>query len=528
MTAWFNAGAATLTASPAMQARKSISIPLPSVVSKASSARWLLPLCVGSGAYLICLFLGDVLLQDSDTFWQIKVGQWIIDHRAVPYSDTYSLLHQGSSWISNAWLSQVLYAATHAQFGWAGPVVLASLAIGMAFAILVALLDEHLEPAHSVLVAMLALVLSFQHLLARPHTLTLPVMVAWVGAMMLAADRRAAPSFFLLPLMSIWASLHGGFVLGLALIGPIALEAVWTAAPSQRIALAARWALFGAGALVASCCTPYGWDTLLAARRILDLGQLLSLISEWMPQNFSSLTPFELTLLGLLALGYYRGIVLSVPRILLLLLLVYMALTHVRSIEAFAFLTPLVLAKPFATRQGSDDPVTTWAVEFWSLPFVRGLTMVALLGCLSASTVSYANHHEFVFTTQQTPAAALDAIERRGAKRIFNAYSFGGYMIWRDIPPFIDGRAELYGEKLVLTYFNAVEGKKIDELFKMLDEYGIEATLLVAGSPAALILDQAQGWQRLYADENAVVHVRTAAADATPAKMLAPFARPQN
>ena len=206
--------------------------------------------------------------RNSDTFWQIKVGQWIIDHRAVPYSDTYSLLHQGSSWISNAWLSQVLYAATHAQFGWAGPVVLASLAIGMAFAILVALLDEHLEPAHSVLVAMLALVLSFQHLLARPHTLTLPVMVAWVGAMMWAADRRTAPSFFLLPLMTIWASLHGGFVLGLALIGPIALEAVWTAAPSQRIALAARWALFGAGALVAGCCTPYGWDALLAARRI--------------------------------------------------------------------------------------------------------------------------------------------------------------------------------------------------------------------------------------------------------------------
>ena len=138
-----------------------------------------------------------------------------------------------------------------------------------------------------------------------------------------------------------------------------------------------------------------------------------------MPQNFSSLTPFELTLLGLLALGYYRGIVLSVPRILLLLLLVYMALTHVRSIEAFAFLTPLVLAKPFATRQGPDDAVTTWAVEFWSLPYVRGLTVVALLGCLSTSTVSYANHHEFVFTTQQTPAAALDAIERRGR----NGYS---------------------------------------------------------------------------------------------------------
>jgi hypothetical protein len=504
-----------------MQARKLISISLPSRVDSQSAARWLLPLCVGAGAYLICFFMGDILLQDSDSFWQIRVGQWIIDHRAVPYSDIYSLLHQGDSWISNAWLSQVLYAVTHAQFGWVGPVVLASLAVGMAIAILVALLDEHLEPVHSVLVAMLAFVLSFHHLLARPHVLALPVMVAWVGAMMSAADRRTHPSFLLLPLMSIWASLHGGFVLGLALIAPIALEAVWTAAPEQRVALAARWALFGIGALVASCCTPYGWYTLLAATRILELGQLLSVISEWMPQNFSSLTPFELSLLGLLALGFYRGIVLSIPRILLLVLLVYMALTHVRSIEAFAFLTPLVLAKPFATRQASHDRLKTWAAELWSLPYVPGLTMVIILGCVSASTLSYANHHEFVFTKRQTPAAALDALERRGARRIFNAYSFGGYMISRDVPPFIDGRAELYGEKFVMTYFNAVEGRRVDDLLKMLDEYHLEATLLVADSPAVVILDHAQGWQRLYADDNAVAHVRTTTAAATPTRTLA-------
>ncbi|MFX5237385.1 hypothetical protein ABTC85_20425, partial [Acinetobacter baumannii] len=88
------------------------------------------------------------------------------------------------------------------------------------------LLERHLEAPRAVLFAMLALMLSMNHVLARPHILALPVMVAWAGLLMTAADRRIAPSWWWLPLMALWANLHGGFVLGLALIGPMALEAV--------------------------------------------------------------------------------------------------------------------------------------------------------------------------------------------------------------------------------------------------------------------------------------------------------------
>ena len=45
--------------------------------------------------------------------------------------------------------------------------------------------------------------------------------------------------------------------------------------------------------------------------------------------------------------------------------------------------------------------------------------MIIIAGCVSASTLSYADHHEFVFTKRQTPAVALDVLEQRGIKRIF-------------------------------------------------------------------------------------------------------------
>ena len=101
-----------------------------------------------------------------------------------------------------------------------------------------------------------ALALTVPHLLARPHVLALPVMVAWVGGMIAAADRREAPSFWLLPLMALWANLHGGFVFGLVLIAPIALDAVWSAEARARKSLVLRWAAFGVAALVAAAARP--------------------------------------------------------------------------------------------------------------------------------------------------------------------------------------------------------------------------------------------------------------------------------
>ena len=482
-------------------------------IAMQSRARALVPLCVGAGAYLFFLHVGDTLLQDSDSFWQIKVGQWILDHGTVPTTDFYSFTRTGAPWISTSWLSQVLFAFSHAQWDWAGPVILTTMAVALTAAIFVYLLDAQIEAPRAVLFAMLALLLSLHHVLARPHILALPVMVAWVGLLMAAADRRRAPSWYWLPLMALWANLHGGFVLGLALIGPISLEAVEHAEKGRRLQLFMRWVLFGIGALIASCCTPYGWKTLLGATNILSLGELLSLIFEWMPANFATFSSFEGALLGLIAFGYYRGLVLSAPRIFLILFLTWSALTHVRSIEAFAFLVPLVLAKPLGQMVPRPQPDAT-GTDRWPARYVTALGALMIVAAGWTSTSLYMGHNRFTFTMTQTPVAAVDLLEQRKAQRIFNAYQFGGYLISRDIPVYVDGRAELYGETFVMDFFKATEGKKPELLPRLLDEYKIDATLLVADAPGPQILDQLKGWKRIYADDIAVIHVRTADAQA--------------
>lgn len=500
-----------------------MSLSIASPASNRSTARGLVPLSAGVGAYLFYLSAGEILLRDSDSMWQIKVGQWILEHGTMPTTDVFSFSRYGEPWISSSWLSQVLYALVYGSGDWAGPVILTSMAIGATVAIFLHLLSPYFDPARAILIAALALLLSTTHMFARPHMLALPVMLAFLGGLMAAADRRTSPSWFLLPLMTLWANLHGGFVLGLALIGPIGLEALWTSEPNRRARLILRWALFGAAALVASCITPYGWNTLLGATRILSLGKLLSLIWEWMPVDFSTFGFFEATLLGLIGLIAYRGLTLSPPRILLLLGLIWMALTHVRNIEVFALIAPLVLAKPIAEQWGTEGFAEARFGEIRSAPIITVLAAIAIVIGGWATTSMFVAQHPFRFIPNVTPAAAVDLLQQRGAQRVFSTAPFGGYMVSRDMKVFIDGRAELYGEKFVLDYFDATEARDAGQILDLLDKYRIDATLLNATSPMGYALDHLKGWKRLYKDDVAVIHVRS---DETKAVALSSDERP--
>jgi hypothetical protein len=465
-----------------------------------------LPLWVGVAIYVLLIAAGNRLLLDPDTQWQITVGQWILDHHAVPHTDIYSFTMGGAPWISTQWLAQVFYAKVYAWFGWTGPVVLAAAASSATFALLARYLVRSLSESAALAFVVVALVLTAPHLLARPHVLALPIMVAWIGELIAAADRRTAPSFWLLPLMALWANVHGGFVFGIVMIAPIALDAVINANASDRMKLAVRWAVFAALALGAGCCTPYGWESLLAARKILALGSALPLITEWRPADFTTLRPFEICLLGAIGLALYRGITLPPMRIVILLGLVHMALAQGRAAEILALLSPLVLATPLAPQIDGTE------ISLPSLRPVRGVTIACCAVLLAAGTLTFAAVHRFAPDTANSPVLAVTELKKLNLERVFNDYDFGGYLIASGVAPFIDGRTELYGEKFFVDHHNASELIEPGGLFRLLDGYQIQATLMRTQSPATRLLDHMDGWEKIYSDEVATIHLRKAGA----------------
>jgi hypothetical protein len=129
-----------------------------------------------------------------------------------------------------------------------------------------------------------------------------------------------------------------------------------------------------------------------------------------------------------------------------------------------------------------------------------------------AATTFYTSVHRFEPHTTGSPVAAVAVLKQLNLARVFNDYDFGGYLIANGVATFIDGRTELYGEKFFVDH-NAASGlMEPENLFRLLDEYRIEATLMRTQSAATKLLDHVDGWQKVYADDIATIHVRKAAA----------------
>lgn len=468
----------------------------------ASAARWRLPAALGVAAavYLLLLAFGARLLGDADTFWQIALGDWIVTQGAVPHVDTFSWTVAGRPWISSQWLAQVLLAQAHAVAGWTGVVVLSAAAIALAFGLLTRFLMEKLATGPALALTAAGFVLASPHMVARPHALALPVMVVWIAGLVRAADEKRAPSLLLLLLMMLWANLHGGFTLGIAFVAPLALEVLWNAQGRERLRVMLRWGLFGLLALAAACITPYGPESVLVTRRILGLGQALALIGEWQPQDFSRLAGFELALLLGIGVALYRGLTLPPIRILVLLGLLHMALSHSRNGEVLGLLAPLVLAAPLAPQIGRAATAESRG---------QALPAVAVMLALIAASLALPPALDYRPRAQIAPARAVEAVMASGKTRLLNDYDFGGYLIARGVKPYIDGRTELYGEAFVLRHHNAVTLRDVGLFLNLLRDRNVDVTLLAPATPAVGLLDRLQGWTRVYADDAAVVHVRT-------------------
>lgn len=456
------------------------------------------PLVAAIAGYGLALFTHRIL-SDADIYWHIKTGEWILQHGAVPHTDPFSYTFSGVPWMAIEWLSEILMALVYEAGQWNGIVIFFGVVTALTFWLLAKLLSRQLAPLAGFIVFLLSVACIWPSFLARPHLLALPILVVWFAGLLAAQEKGERPSFWLLPLMALWANLHGSFVFGLALVLPVAVEAVMDAKPN-RLKVSRDWALFFIAALVMCLATPNTWHTLVFPFQLLNMKHL-STITEWMPPNFKTLQPLELVLMATLVMAFTRPMKISIPRLLILLGVLHLALHHGRHQMLAGIVGALVLAKPLANALGrkSSGSIQDGSSRRW----VAGAAAMAVL--LTAARMG----HPIVRKDDRvSPTTALDHVPAElRQEAVLNSYNFGGYLIFSGIRPFIDGRADMYGDDFIFDYVSIMTPNRA-ALDRAIEKYGIQWMILKTDSSILDMIDALPSWRRLYADKIAVVYVR--------------------
>jgi hypothetical protein len=471
------------------------------------------PLWIALAVFARLLAQPRALLNDPDTYLHIAAGRWIWAHWALPAADPFSYTMPGAHWVPGEWLAEMVLAGVYDRLGWSGIVIVSAVCVAVALGLLCHFLIPRVGAVPALIMSLAGAALVFPHTVARAHVLGMPLLVLWSGSLVAARDRSRAPNWALLPVMVLWANLHASFLFGIGLAGWLGGEAVWES--RARWETAARWGGFTAAAVAAGMLTPSGMTAFVEPLRLMAMPALQASFGEWLPPVFSEFPALELWIFGVIAVGFALPVRLKWPRLLLLLLLVHMALRHVRHADLLGLVGPLVLAGGLGAALAAHRPMLS-ELGLWRLAS-RLAVPVWWPGLAVAAALAAAIALPLVVTPvtrsddKITPASAVAAARQFGLTGpVFNSEAFGGYLAFVGVPDFIDGRVEMFGNDFLAADV-AAESGDATALSRLLVRYGVNWTLLAPTVGASAVLDRMPGWRRIYADPYAVIHVRVSA-----------------
>lgn len=449
----------------------------------------------------------DNIFGDGDVSWHIAAGQWMLAHRAIPYADPFSYTFLGKPWVAHEWLSEIVMALAFDSFGYTGIATLIALAIAFTFLIIALRLQRWMPPVELCAALMVVALVLHPLMLARPLVLAWPLLALWTTGLLRAREEGRLPSWYLIPLMVLWANMHTTFTLGLGLAALFGLEALLESRDRRRTFI--EWGLFGAACGLAGIVNPHGIHGILFPLGIAA-GPLVDFISEFDPTAFPAWPAFELVVMLLIGISLLRGARLAPVRIVMLLILLHLALTHIRHQSLFVIVSSLV-AVPAMTRAwiAGERPNVPIATQIrsrlgsnWAILAIGTVLLAAVCGIRLLMPVTPPNS---VVNAVHAFEAIPPELHRA---RVLNEYSFGGPLILRGIKVFVDGRADLYGEEHVARYRDIARGnpKAFAEAEK---RWNFCWTIFRPDDRRLLkLLDGSPSWTRIYTDKYAVIHVR--------------------
>lgn len=470
---------------------------------------WLPPPAVLSS--LVLLVLGILLtlskgLADPDYFWHIATGNLILDSGRIPSVDPFSLTWQGRPWVLHEWLSEALMTALVRVIGALPTLGLFGTLLPLGFGVLGFTFLAQRLPLRAVMLSVLfAAAVAFPYATIRPQVISWFLLSVLLAALLLARPGRSWLLVACVPLFTVWANLHGLWVVGLATFGWYVLATLFRATPmrERRVTVA----LVGVACVAATLLTPSGLDGLLYPLRYIDAGDWgLAHIPEWASPNFHDLVQVPLLLwialapiLGRSSPGWLR--VLQVIGIVLALLANRNApVAAVLGLPAVAIGLAQSLRTPMVTR------------SHWEAFGRRAVELAVASGIVVAAFLTIpVSAGERGLVLERYPVEGVSLLEQRTPHaRVFAEYGWGGYVIYRLHDSgglvFVDGRNDMYDQSILETYSRI---RAADAGWEgLLDQYQIDAVLLPPNAPLAHVIDESRSWCEAYRDEREVLATR--------------------
>ena len=342
-------------------------------------------------------------IRSYDLFWHLATGRWIVEHRALPLTDPFTIGSDRVEWINGSWLAQVVAYGLHAITGTNGLSILRGVCAGILFTLIYLFAARNAKPHIALALTALAFAGAMPILDVRPSGLAALFVV-------LAIELRSWIAHALLAML--WINIHPS-----ALIAPIV-----GAFATRRVAVVIASAV---GLLI----NPYGLKGLTAPMTLMSYvssGQFVNL--EWLP-SAPAVFPllYVAVAVGIIAFATTEDHRAQWWRVALFVMFAYLAIRHVRHQPLFFAAFPLLVAP--AVRRAHER-----------------LAYAVAAACIAFAL--FTSDHYLGLLRGRFPVDAVARLKASGLRgNIYNPDQFGGYLIWSFYPErraLQDGRNELY------------------------------------------------------------------------------------
>ena len=463
------------------------------------------------------LILSLFPINDSDIWWHLKTGEWILQNHSIPPHDIFTYtVNPEFRWYDVQWQFQAIAAWVYQLGAWNLLIALRVVWVLLYIGLLWFWLGESgVSPFCRFLTTFLIVLVSRYRFYVRPEMLSLSLLVVQVWLYDRSLRKNRLPVLPLLLIQFYWANWHSSCILGLFLCFVFCLSYLVKfhvrsdgKSGIERIPI---WkiGLFCGAILIVTLVNRYGWVTPLYALTESKKRYILEFRSP--PLDFFVGARGLVLLLSLLG---WRRLWNRGDLFFPILILVFLFQTF-RMIRFFPFL--MVCLAPLLSSGISLVIDKTLSLRpLFRMPVI--LVMIPLLFSMTADNIKNDFKPMLKLGVDESafPKGAVDFVLREKIQgRMFNEFGNGGYLIWRMAPL---RKVFLFGD----TYLNRVLLKRVmnisdDNLWRELfDEYQIIYVILscpqspLSGKRKTLsaLIYSWKDWKLVFWDDVSMVFVK--------------------